>query len=46
MAVQLPAMKKLGEELGVSLDGGLAGVTSGLMDNAAAQKTPDPQKDD
>ncbi|MDG1457670.1 MAG: flotillin domain-containing protein [Pseudoprimorskyibacter sp.] len=46
MAVQLPAMKKLGEELGVSLDGGLAGVTSGLMDDAAAQKTPQPQKDD
>ncbi|MEO0362644.1 MAG: flotillin domain-containing protein, partial [Pseudomonadota bacterium] len=32
MAVQLPAMKKLGEELGMSLEAGLGEATSGLMD--------------
>ncbi len=31
MAVQMPALKKLGEELGVSLEDGLAGVTNGAM---------------
>jgi flotillin len=30
MAVQLPALKKLGEDLGISLDSGLAGVSRGL----------------
>ncbi len=30
MAVQLPALKKLGEELGMSMDKGVSGVTEGL----------------
>jgi uncharacterized membrane protein YqiK len=30
MAVQMPALKKLGEDLGMSLDSGLAGVTRPL----------------
>jgi uncharacterized membrane protein YqiK len=33
MAVQLPALKKLGEDLGMSLDSGLAGVTRPLSDD-------------
>ena len=31
MAVQMPALKKLGEELGISMEDGVAGVTSGLI---------------
>ncbi len=31
MAVQMPALKKLGEELGISMEAGVAGVTSGLI---------------
>jgi len=31
MAVQLPALKKLGEDLGMSLDGGLAGIARPLQ---------------
>jgi hypothetical protein len=31
MALQLPAMRKLGEELGFTLDRGLAAVVDGAM---------------
>lgn len=34
MAVQLPALKKLGEELGISMDKGVSGVTEGMGDNS------------
>jgi uncharacterized membrane protein YqiK len=37
MAVQLPALKKLGEDLGLSLDAGAAGLTRPLQ-------TPDPKE--
>ncbi|MFQ6546774.1 flotillin family protein [Aestuariibius sp. 2305UL40-4] len=33
MAIQLPAMKKLGEELGVSMEDGLAGVAASAIAN-------------
>ncbi|MDP3084288.1 MAG: flotillin domain-containing protein, partial [Rubrivivax sp.] len=35
MAVQLPALKKLGEDLGMSLDSGLAGLTRGPLASPA-----------
>ncbi|WP_424965346.1 flotillin domain-containing protein [Dinoroseobacter sp. S375] len=34
MAVQLPALKKIGEELGVSMDNGVAGLAESLVENA------------
>jgi flotillin len=40
MAVQMPALKKLGEELGVSLEGGLAQVTNEAM-NATPKPVPE-----
>ncbi len=42
MAVQMPALKKLGEELGVSLEDGLAGVT-GAIDASTAPQDPQPE---
>ena len=43
MAVQLPALKKLGEEVGISLDGGISGLMD-QMDAPAANgaATPPP----
>ena len=37
MAVQLPALKKIGEELGVSMDKGVAGLAESLADTNAEQ---------
>ena len=36
MAVQLPALKKLGQELGVSMENGVAGLADSLTDEVAA----------
>ena len=41
MAVQLPALKKLGEELGISMENGVAGLTNGLVDADAADSEVD-----
>ena len=41
MAVQLPALKKIGEELGVSMENGVAGLAESLAEpDAAADETP------
>ena len=40
MAVQLPALKKLGEDLGLSLDSGMAGLTRGLTPAARTGNSP------
>jgi len=37
MAVQLPALKKLGEELGMSMDKGISGVTESVDKNDSNQ---------
>ena len=41
MAVQLPALKKIGEELGVSMENGVAGLAESLAEpDAPADETP------
>ena len=43
MALQMPAMKKLGEELGISMEGGLSSVTNEAFGAAPeAEAKPDP----
>lgn len=39
MAVQLPALKKLGDEIGLSMEDGLAGVVQGTLQDGSAGKT-------
>ncbi|WP_306045190.1 flotillin family protein [Nioella sp. MMSF_3534] len=42
MALQLPAMKKLGEDLGISMEGGLADVVDAAMGKAAPSASEPP----
>lgn len=48
MAVQMPALKKLGDELGLSMENGLAGLTSKAMgaDDAAPKLIEDSDTDE
>ena len=39
MAVQLPALKKIGEELGVSMDKGVAGLAESLVGEASEKES-------
>lgn len=39
MAVQMPALKKLGEELGLSMENGVGGVVNGAL-----EQTPEPEQ--
>ena len=39
MAVQMPALKKLGEDLGVSMEDGVAGLTNSLAGDVTGQKS-------
>lgn len=41
MAVQMPALKKLGEELGVSMDGGVSGIASAALGVAEDEAKPE-----
>ncbi|MEO9824853.1 MAG: flotillin domain-containing protein [Paracoccaceae bacterium] len=45
MAVQLPALKKLGEELGVSMENGVSGLTDSLMEPSAPEAITDEAPD-
>ena len=46
MAVQLPALKKIGEELGVSMDKGVAGLAESLAGESPPWATPDPSEEE
>jgi uncharacterized membrane protein YqiK len=41
MAVQMPALRKLGDELGISMENGLAGVANEALSSAPAAKPED-----
>ncbi|WP_425097608.1 flotillin family protein [Tropicibacter sp. S64] len=45
MAVQMPALKKLGEELGVSMDGSLDGLLNGALDDTPKATDAPPPAD-
>ena len=36
MALQLPAVQKLGEEIGINIGGGIARVTGGIFESRAS----------
>jgi uncharacterized membrane protein YqiK len=40
MAVQMPALQKLGQELGLSMENGLAAATSGALEGQKPEETP------
>lgn len=42
MAIQMPALRKLGEELGMSMEGGLGSMVSSAIEDAAPQKPEAP----
>lgn len=44
MAVQMPALRKLGEELGLSMEGGISGLMNGALASDAMIET-DPESD-
>ncbi|WP_286193971.1 flotillin domain-containing protein [Tropicibacter sp. R16_0] len=46
MAVQMPALKKLGEELGLSMEHGVSGVANGVLGPVAEDVTPDIEAED
>jgi hypothetical protein len=39
MAAPLPALKKLGDDLGMSLDAGVSGVTASLADDMPGRES-------
>ncbi|MEM8630582.1 MAG: flotillin domain-containing protein [Pseudomonadota bacterium] len=44
MAVQMPALKKLGDELGMSMDGSISGLVAEGADETTPKETAAPQK--
>ena len=46
MAVQMPALKRLGEELGLSMDAGLSGMAEGALTGGAPKPRTVEPKDD
>ncbi|GAB5437643.1 flotillin family protein [Falsiruegeria mediterranea] len=46
MAVQMPALKKLGEELGLSMEHGVSGVANGVLGPVTEDVTPDIEAED
>jgi len=38
MAVQMPALKKIGEEIGFTVDGSIAGAVEGMLESSEKGK--------